>query len=106
MSIPLPAVVSIKPCLIHVEYGTRHTRSSSDTRSAGIQKKGSSVQIPPPSKGGKTNTTAVRSVVQEASTPAQHGLSSSPHWRMRKSPSYSGHSRRSTPPPQSCHFVM
>src|SRR5674476_1296138 len=79
MSIPLPAVVSMKPCLIQVEYGTRHTRSSSATRAWGIQKKGSSVQVSPPSNGGKTNTTAVRSVVQEASTPAQHGLSTSPH---------------------------
>src|SRR5450756_1970224 len=65
MSIPLPAVASMKPCLIQVAYGTRHTRSSSATRSWGIQKKGSSVQVSAPSNGGKTNTTAVRSLVQE-----------------------------------------
>src|ERR1700730_14153119 len=106
MSIPLPAVVSMKPCLIQVEYGTRHTRSISDTRSAGIQKKGSSVHVSPPSNGGKTNTTAVRSVVQEASTPAQHGCSSNPHLRMIKSTSYSGHSQRSIPPRHCCHLAM
>src|SRR5450631_1182014 len=106
MSIPLPAVVSMKPCLIQVEYGTRHTRSSSVTRSWGIQKKGSKVQVSPPSDGGKTNTTAVRSVVQEASTPAQHGLSTSPHLWISRSTSYAGHSRMSTPPPHCCHFAM
>src|ERR1035437_2360528 len=106
MSIPLPAVASMKPCLIQVEYGTRHTRSSSATRSLGIQKKGSSVQASPPSNGGKTNTTAVSSVVQEASTPAQHGLARSPHLLFSRSTSYSGHSRMSTPPPHACHFAM
>src|ERR1019366_6785534 len=73
-SIAFPDVASTNFCLIQVEYGTRQVLSSSTTRSRGIQKNGSSVQTSPSSTGGKTNTTAVKSVVQEASTPGQPGL--------------------------------
>src|ERR1019366_6564844 len=78
-SMTLPDVHSINPCCIQVEYGTRQIRSNSGTRSWGIQKKGSNVQTLHSSKGGNTNTTEVKSVVQDASTPAQHGLPSRSH---------------------------
>src|ERR1700720_1838575 len=94
----------MNPCAIQVAYGTRQTRSNSGTRSLGIKKKGNRVQVSPPSNGGNTNTTAVKSVVQEASTPAQHGLLARSQFWTRSSISYLRNSRKSTPPPQVCHF--
>src|ERR1039458_9426278 len=59
----------MNPSSTHSRYGIPSRSSRFLTPSSGIQKNGSTSN--PPSSQGKTNETAVRSVVIDKSTPAQ-----------------------------------